>query len=241
MPSKLYNQAVNLLNMSTLQDRLKEALADARISQSELARRVKATRGAVSFWFTGATKELTAENLVAAASALGVNPVWLATGKGSKGLDSDTSAPDFDNNVAPSKIGSRRVPLINYVQAGELTEIGAAFSGEALEFLLTDMQLSDHAFALEISGKSMYPDFKPGDRIIIDQEVCPQPGDFVVARNGGYEATFKKYRPRGIDENGNEVFELVPLNEDYPTLSTRTEPLIIIGTMVEHRRYYRRG
>lgn len=241
MPSKLYNQAVNLLNMSTLQDRLKEALADAGISQSELARRVKTTRGAVSFWFTGATRELTAENLVLAASALSVNPVWLATGKGPKTQDAASSSPDFDNNVAPASIGSRRIPLINYVQAGELTEIGAAFSGEALEYLLTDMQLSDHAFALEIAGNSMYPEFKPGDRIIVDQEVCPQPGDFVVARNGGYEATFKKYRPRGIDESGNEVFELVPLNEDYPTLSSRTEPLIIIGTMMEHRRYFRRG
>lgn len=241
MASTLNIQAVNLLNMSTLQERLREALADSRISQSELARRVGLSRGAVSFWFNGITKELTSDNLLAAAQALGVNPVWLGSGKGPKSARAPISSPDFDNNVAPSSIGSRRVPLINYVQAGELTEIGAAFSGEALEYLLTDMDLSEHAFALEIAGMSMSPDFKPGDRIIVDQEMCPQPGDFVVARNGGYEATFKKYRPRGIDENGNDVFELVPLNEDFPTLYSRQEPLIIIGTMMEHRRYYRRG
>ncbi|KDD50719.1 putative repressor protein C2 [Bordetella bronchiseptica OSU553] len=241
MASILNNQAVNLLNMSTLQERLRDALADAQISQSELARRVKVSRGAISLWLTGATKELTADNLLAAAQALGVNPVWLGSGKGPKRSGEVAEQPYFDNNVAPAAAGSRRVPLINYVQAGELTEIGAAFSGEAVEYLLTDMNLSQHAFALEITGLSMYPDFKPGDRIIVDQEICPQPGDFVVARNGGYEATFKKYRPRGLDANGNDVFELVPLNDDYPTLYSDRELLTIIGTMMEHRRYYRRG
>ena len=32
------------------------------------------------------------------------------------------------------------------------------------------------------------------------------------------EATFKKYRPRGLNEQGQQVFELVPLNEDYPSM-----------------------
>lgn len=146
----------------------------------------------------------------------------------------------FDSNVIPASLGSRRVPLINYVQAGELTEIGASFSGEAMEYLLTDLRLSDYSFALEIQGESMSPEFRPGDRIIVDREVHPRPGDFVVARNGGYEATFKKYRPRGISETGDEVFELVPLNDDYPTLYSTRQSLVIIGTMVEHRKYYRR-
>ncbi len=110
-----------------------------------------------------------------------------------------------------------------------------------MEYLLTDMNLSHHAFALEITGLSMMPDFKPGDRIIVDQEVGPQPGDFVVARNGGFEATFKKYRPRGLDQYGNDIFELVPLNDDFPTLYSNREQLTIIGTMVEHRRYYKRA
>ncbi|MGI4859741.1 MAG: LexA family protein, partial [Janthinobacterium lividum] len=63
------------------------------------------------------------------------------------------------------------------------------------------------------------------------------PGDFVVAKNGSQDATFKKYRPRGVSLTGQEVFELAPLNDDYPTLRSDTEPLQIIGVMVEHRRY----
>lgn len=95
-----------------------------------------------------------------------------------------------------------------------------------------------------IKGDSMEPDFKEGDRVIIDPETIPKPGDFVVAKCNCNaccdEATFKKYRPRGINAQGDEIFELVPLNEDYPTFHSETMPCYIIGTMVEHRRYRKR-
>lgn len=87
----------------------------------------------------------------------------------------------------------------------------------------------------------MLPEFRPGDRVIIDPEMSPSPGDFVVAKNGREEATFKKYRPRGINVEGNTVFELVPLNDDYPTMRSDTEHLEIIGVLVEHRKKYRKS
>lgn len=145
------------------------------------------------------------------------------------------------SNVAPAAIGTRRVPLISYVQAGCWTEASdTATVGDGFEYLLTDLELSGSAFALEIQGESMLPRFVPGDRVIVDPEVCPQPGDFVVAMNGGQEATFKKYRPRGIDEHGNTVFELVPLNDDFPTMRSDQTTIRIVGTMMEHRQYRRR-
>ncbi len=85
----------------------------------------------------------------------------------------------------------------------------------------------------------MEPDFKEGDTVVIDPNIKPRPGSFVAAKNGREEATFKKYRPRSIDLLGNEVFELVPLNEDYPTMRSDEMPIEIIGTMVEHRRYFK--
>ena len=143
-----------------------------------------------------------------------------------------------DMNVAPAPVGSRQIPLISCVQAGMWTEIADAYApGDGADWLLTDLDLSAHAFALEIKGDSMLPDFRPGDRVIIDPEIAPSPGDFVVARNGSNEATFKKYRPRGVNEHGDQVFELVPLNPDYETMRSDFTPIAIIGTMVEHRRY----
>lgn len=222
--------------MNTFGERLKYALTLRNVSAAALARHLRVAPQAIYQVQSGRSAALNASNAAAAADFLRVPIRWLTDGEGA----APSSDPAFDSNVKPAPIGGRRIPLINYVQAGELTEIGSSFSGGALEYLLTDLTLSEHAFALEIAGNSMEPDFRPGDRIIVDQEVYPRPGDFVVARNGGFEATFKKYRPRGINERGQEVFELAPLNTDYPTLYSDREELSIIGTMVEHRKYYRR-
>ena len=152
----------------------------------------------------------------------------------------DTPHP-LISNIAPASIGERRIPLLNYVQAGDFADCGQNFTMEDVEYLLTDLDLSDRAFALQIKGDSMLPEFKEGDRIIVDCEISPRPGDFVVAKNSEQEATFKKYRLLQIDSSGNEVFELTPLNEDYPSMRSDEHPVQIIGTMVEHRKYYRRS
>ena len=50
-------------------------------------------------------------------------------------------------------------------------------------------------------------------------------GDYVVAKNGAEEATFKKYRVRGQDEKGRTIFELIPLNDDYETMRSDQQPI----------------
>lgn len=147
----------------------------------------------------------------------------------------------FDPNVQDAMMGERRIPLLNYVQAGVFRDPGQNFTFEEVEYLLTDLCLSERSFALQIKGDSMLPDFKEGDRIIVDCELTPRPGDYVVAKNSEEEATFKKYRLLCIDEGGQEIFELVPLNEDYPAIRSDQHAIEIIGTMVEHRKYYRRS
>ncbi len=105
---------------------------------------------------------------------------------------------------------------------------------------MTDMDWSQYTFALKIVGDSMEPDFKAGDVIIVDPEIEPAPGEFVVAKNGEHEATFKKYRPTTLAEDGRQHFELIPLNDDYPVMRSIDRHIQIIGTMVEHRIYRRK-
>jgi SOS-response transcriptional repressor LexA len=156
----------------------------------------------------------------------------------------DTSVREtkkFDANVGSAPVEHRRVPVISYVQAGLMTEAVDPYAlGQGFETIMTDVEVSESAFGLEIRGKSMEPDFLEGDRVIVDPRVAPLPGDFVVAKNGEEEATFKKYRPRGTNDRGQLVFELVPLNEDFPTLNSERDHMRVIATMVEHRRYRRR-
>lgn len=208
-------------------------------TQDDFAYMYNCTKGNVSAWENG-RHEPTYATLADMSSRSGV-------------ALPQSAKPDFSNepvtvrlvpaqkqaqNVTPAPVGSRQIPLISCVQAGMWTEVADSYApGDAAEWLLTDLDLSGYAFALEIKGESMLPDFRPGDRVIIDPEIAPSPGDFVVAKNGSNEATFKKYRPRGVNEHGDQVFELVPLNPDYETMRSDYTPIIIIGTMVEHRRY----
>ncbi|MFZ2736648.1 MAG: XRE family transcriptional regulator [Burkholderiaceae bacterium] len=213
--------------------RLKQAMTVAHKNQSQLAAEIGVTTSAVSQLIGGQAKSLRGTTATRIEAATGVSAAWLVSGKGQ--MMAGTS------NVHPAPIGARKIPLISYVQAGVWTPMADSLqSGDTNDFLLTDLDLSDNAFALEIKGESMLPDFKPGDRIIVDPQVQPYPGDFVVAKNGEDEATFKKYRPRGVSDLGVSIFELVPLNEDYPSMRSDQQPISIIGTMVEHRKYRRR-
>lgn len=209
-------------------NRLLQARKHAKLTQVELAKRVGMSQGT----YAELEKNGNGSSYTPAiAEVCGVSTNWLAYNKGEM----------VAGNVAPAAVGDRRIPLISHVQAGNWSEATDPHAmGDGFDFLLTDHELSESAFALEIKGDSMLPEFKPGDRVIIDPAVHPQPGDFVVAKNGEEEATFKKYRPRGVNEFGGEVFELVPLNEDYATMRSDVQPIRIVGTMVEHRKYRRR-
>lgn len=216
-------------------ERLKLALRQSGYTTQMLADALGISYQAAKKALDGKTKAFTASNNQKAANLLGVSAEWLATGEsGQFVLDK--------SNVSSAQMGTKQIPLISYVHAGHWAGAVDAFQpNDAHEWLITDLELSDSAFALEIKGDSMLPEFKPGDRVIIDPDITPQPGDFVVAKNGEDEATFKKYRPRGMDASGNVVFELVPLNEDYPTMRSDAVPIRIVGTMVEHRKYRRRS
>ncbi|WP_257829230.1 LexA family protein [Burkholderia glumae] len=207
---------------------IKASRKAADMGQEVLGERLGVSRGNVSAWENGRHEPSYSQILQIARETKNAVPL--------------PGMPEkFARNVVPAEIGTRRIPLISSVQAGRMTEVVDPFlPGAAFEYLQTDLDLSEHAFALEIEGLSMTPDFNPGDRVIVEPAIRPRPGDFVVAKNGREEATFKKYRARGIGADGNDAFELVPLNPDYPTISSEHEPVRIIGVMVEHRRYRNR-
>lgn len=219
----------------SLADRLDLAIKNAQASKSELARACEVKPASVSDWLSGKSKSMRAHTAQKAAAFLNVNPVWLSTGEGSMHMDV---------NVLPSKLGVKKIPLLSFVQAGELTDIGQIDPDNFSDFLYVDSDIPDDCYGLIISGKSMEPDFREGDKLVIDPCLSPRPGDFVVARGEGFDCnnfTFKKYRPRGIDENGHEYFELVPLNEDYASIFSNRTPCKIAGVMIQHIREYRRS
>ena len=228
--------------METINDRITASRQAQKMSKAELARRVGISHASVSKWESGLNQPK-GRYLNDLAAALGVTVDWLLTGDGeARGQPVPEAMPGY-HNVEPAVIPQgTRVPVLSYVQAGhwhEMCEQATAFDGN-VEYVTAGVDVGPCGFGLWLRGKSMEPFFKEGDLIIVDPDEAPQPGDFVVAKNGSEEATFKKYRPRGIDESGQEVFELVPLNDDFPTMHSDRQHVQIIGVMVEHRSYRKR-
>lgn len=142
------------------------------------------------------------------------------------------------SNVEHAEIGSRRIPVLDYIQAGQWR--GVVPDLESRETILTDLEHPPSTFAMRINGDSMEPEFKAGDIVVINPTLQPKPGDYVVATEGTGEATFKQYRDAGRNDQGRNVFELVPLNQLYGPLRSDRVSISIVGVMVEHRRYRRR-
>lgn len=225
-----------------INERIKQTRKRLGYSQEILGSRVGVSRVSISQWERGENTP-NGRYLNELAAALGVTVDWLLTGAGDASVSSvEQSIPGY-HNVEPAVIlPGKRIPVLSYVQAGnwrEMCEQASNFDGN-VEFVAASSEIGPYGFGLWLRGDSMVPLFKEGDLIIVDPDEGPQPGDYVVAKNGSGEATFKKYRPRGIDENGQEVFELVPLNDDYPTMHSDRQHIQIIGVMVEHRSYRKR-
>lgn len=211
--------------------RLKQARKAAKMTQASLAKKVGIGQSTIAELEKTGNGSSHAPTM---AAALNCSALWLATGQGEM-------ASEIDKNVRPAQIGMRPYPVISHIQAGALKEITDPYGpGDGFDVEFGDDEASRWAFFLEIEGDSMLPEFRPGDRVLIDPDVSPNPGDYVAARNTRQEATFKKYRVRGIGDTGAEVFELVPLNDNYPVLRSDELHLRVIGTMIEHRRKFRR-
>lgn len=205
----------------SLAARFKARRLELGMTQVEVATAAGVSQQSIESIESGRTRK--PRNVLELAKALKCAPDWLLNGK----------------NIMPlAEISTRRIPIISYVQAGQCTETQSYtdMAGD-LEYILADSDIPETCFALRIDGDSMQPEFKEGDIVIIDPDLCPTPGEFVVAKNNGHEATFKKYRPLGVS---TDDFELVPLNPDYPVLRSKELPLQIVGVMIEHRIYRRK-
>lgn len=102
--------------------------------------------------------------------------------------------------------------------------------GEPLGVVMASSNIPATALVLTIQDRSMEPTFSSGDQIIVDPDRKPKPSAFVVAVADG-EPVLHKYRSVSKD-----VFELVPLNPDYPTVSSATSDITIKGVAIQLRK-----
>jgi len=246
-PEPVLEDQVEESRVETKADRILKLLLARGVPHRKMRPRLRDACGvsyeAARQWLLGNTNDISTDHLESIARTWNASLEWLISGRGQ--MD-DTEGMNF-NNAREIAHEVRRIPVLNYIQAGNPKEaIDDYVAGDGMDEITVDADLAQEismtAFALVVQGNSMEPEFKEGDVVIIDPNVKPLPGDYVVAKLGASgEATFKKYRSRGVDTAGHDMFELVPLNEDYHIITVSSEnPGHIVGTMMEHRRKRRR-
>jgi len=107
-------------------------------------------------------------------------------------------------------------PLIGFAQAGQdgfFDDAGFPVGGGWEEVRFPGLE-TESVYALEISGDSMEPAYRAGDRIIVSPGSEVKPGDRVVAKTLDGEVMAKV-----LARKNTRTVELASLNPAYPTRS----------------------
>lgn len=144
----------------------------------------------------------------------GGKPRWPSTESISRILEATgASLEEFLGLPVESGREVRHVPLIGFAQAGDAGYFDdAGFPvGAGWEDIAFPDTGDDNAYALEISGDSMNPVFRDGDRIVVSPQASIRRGDRVVVRTREGEVMAKELARRT-----SRRVELRSLNPDYP-------------------------
>jgi phage repressor protein C with HTH and peptisase S24 domain len=103
------------------------------------------------------------------------------------------SLDDFVALVESHTTRTRMVPLIGMAQAGSrgYFDDSGFPAGNGWEEIAFPELADEHAYALEITGDSMLPVYRDGDRIVVSPSTNPRRGDRVVAKTQDGEVMAK--------------------------------------------------
>lgn len=107
---------------------------------------------------------------------------------------------------------ARGVPLLGFAQAGSdgFFDDAGFPAGQGWDEIAFPGLQEDGVYALEISGDSMIPVFRDGDRILVSPSIEPRRGDRVVVKTHAGEVMAKE-----LARVTARTIELTSLNRDY--------------------------
>lgn len=204
---------------------------DAGLTLESLAQRVGCSKGTMSQIENGRPLARTGfEVVVRIAKVLAIN------------LNDLVDVSHIRAELKSPFVSIRYIPILSKNEAFRLAESLKSFKdGLKMPVIAIQSDLADtlsaNGFAIMQLGNSMTPDFRDSDQLIVDPDIAPEPGDFILAsidRLGSSE--IRKYRPISFD-NGKEAVDLVASNADFPTESiVLGESGGVIGVVIRHIR-----
>lgn len=162
-------------------------------------------------------------------SADGAKPRWPSTESLAKALDATQVGFDEFAALAMGRSQGRSVPLIGFAQAGNdgFFDDAGFPSGSGWEDILFPGEEGEGAYALEISGESMAPVYRHGDRIVVSPEAPPRRGDRVVVKTREGEVMAKELGRVTADS-----VELISLNPAYDNRNLPTRDIVWMARIV---------
>ncbi len=213
--------------MDTIGNRIRQRRRELKITQKQLADAIGVKSPSVTSW-EGDSYKPNGDNLLSLSRALKCTTEWIT--KGGALASVAEAAPQYDNSTPC-------LPIITFEDAASATipsdteQYGIApwdadmFGPKAFIVRMDDSSMESNSSESIQTGSLLFID-SPAPEVI-------QPGKMVVAMlDGDSKAVIRKYRDRGLDENGRPMFELAPLNDDYnKTTVNASNPGKIIGLL----------
>ena len=222
------------MNIETLGDRVKKARKHAGLTQTQLAKKVGTSQGAISDLENDRNKD--SSSLYDISKTTKVNTDWLMKGQGEM-LDVD-KVPSIDDlraqieemqgqgqgNLLDAPVGTQHatmsdssdtVPILSWVAAGSWSNVEPVSMSDAIGKAPKPAKLSKLGFALIVRGESMLPKFDPGDIIYVEPQtgfLALKNADLIIVQcNDDKEATFKQLV---LGETSDDMY-LRPLNPNW--------------------------
>lgn len=155
---------------------------------------------------------------------------WPSTESVSKILAATgASLDDFVALIESHVSRTRMVPLIGMAQAGSRGYFDdAGFpAGNGWEEIAFPELADEHAYALEITGDSMQPVYRDGDRIVVSPSTNPRRGDRVVVKTQGGEVMAKL-----LHRMTAQRLELRSLNPDYEDRAFALNEIVFVHRII---------
>ena len=159
-------------------------------------------------------------------------PRWPSTESVSKVLDATgASLSDLLGHIEapPDRRGASHLPLIGFAQAGDrgyFDDAGYPVGGSWDEIPFPEVG-DPNAYALEVSGDSMEPLYRDGDRVIVSPSASVRRGDRVVVRTVEGEVMVKQL----VRQTAKRI-ELASLNPAHQGRSLATEDVAWIARIL---------
>ena len=217
------NSNIGGSKMTVISDRISKKMKEKAFSYGELSKITGISKSVLQRYATGETEKIPINRIEIISKALGCSAAYLM------GWD---EFPTPYNVVRKKGV---KIPVLGVIPAG--------IPIEAIEDIVDWEEIpidwtkgGKEYFALQVKGDSMYPEYLPGDVVIVQKSPNCESGDDCVVYINGYDATLKK-----VIKNADNSITIRPLNANYPPQTFSAEeiaklPVTIGGVVVELRR-----